>query len=379
MNLRYICKNCGGEASYNEKTKEIICSSCGSKEFNYVLDELCPKYGGILIYNEFENKIICENCNHISNTESLNVPEKNEEKINRENDLETFEGNSVSCQGCGAKLIVEENTSSFKCPYCNSIINISNNIIGVYKPDAIIPFKYDIKDAQKAFEKWCKKGFFLQKNFKYADRIKEIKPMYVPFWIYDIENIGTINFNATKVRHYSKGDYNYTETSYYNCARDIDIFLNKIPCDASKKLDDKSMDLLEPFNMDELKDFNVGYLSGNLTEKYDYNDQELLSRAYKRGKEYVIKYLENDIQREGFSAITINKDMSKMKNKDAKYILLPIWILTYNYKDKDYQFLMNGQTGKVIGKPPIDNIKVFFTGTILAVIMTILEYIIFFV
>ena len=33
-------------------------------------------------------------------------------------------------------------------------------------------------------------------------------------------------------------------------------------------------------------------------------------------------------------------------------ILLPIYLLTYRYRDKIYRFLINGQTGKMAGDKP---------------------------
>lgn len=34
------------------------------------------------------------------------------------------------------------------------------------------------------------------------------------------------------------------------------------------------------------------------------------------------------------------------------YMLLPVWMLVSRYKDKDYLFAMNGQTGKIVGELP---------------------------
>ena len=49
-----------------------------------------------------------------------------------------------------------------------------------------------------------------------------------------------------------------------------------------------------------------------------------------------------------------------------KHVLLPIWIAAYRYGDKPYQFLVNGQTGEVVGRAPWSFWKIFLT--ILAVI-----------
>jgi hypothetical protein len=47
-------------------------------------------------------------------------------------------------------------------------------------------------------------------------------------------------------------------------------------------------------------------------------------------------------------------------NVTFKHILLPIWIAAYRYKGKPYQFLVNGQTGEVVGKAPWSFWKIFF-------------------
>ena len=40
-------------------------------------------------------------------------------------------------------------------------------------------------------------------------------------------------------------------------------------------------------------------------------------------------------------------------NITYKYLLVPTWISSFKYKDKVYQFAVNGQTGKVGGKAPV--------------------------
>lgn len=46
------------------------------------------------------------------------------------------------------------------------------------------------------------------------------------------------------------------------------------------------------------------------------------------------------------------------------YVLLPVWMVSYDYERAEHIFAMNGQTGKVVGKPPISSGKVaaWFSG-----------------
>ena len=52
-----------------------------------------------------------------------------------------------------------------------------------------------------------------------------------------------------------------------------------------------------------------------------------------------------------------------------KHVLLPVWIAAYRYNGKDYRFLVNGQTGEIVGDAPWSVAKIaLFVLFILAII-----------
>lgn len=51
------------------------------------------------------------------------------------------------------------------------------------------------------------------------------------------------------------------------------------------------------------------------------------------------------------------------------YMLLPVWVFGYKYREKLYSFLVNGRTGKATGKTPVSVPKVIFT--VLAVLAAV--------
>ena len=58
-----------------------------------------------------------------------------------------------------------------------------------------------------------------------------------------------------------------------------------------------------------------------------------------------------------------------------KYILLPVWISAYRFKDKTYQFLVNARTGEVQGERPWSWIKITLAVlAALAIIGTIIKF-----
>ena len=47
--------------------------------------------------------------------------------------------------------------------------------------------------------------------------------------------------------------------------------------------------------------------------------------------------------------------VGKVEKQEAHYALLPVWMLTTKWRDENYLFAMNGQTGKFVGELPTDN------------------------
>jgi hypothetical protein len=51
---------------------------------------------------------------------------------------------------------------------------------------------------------------------------------------------------------------------------------------------------------------------------------------------------------------------------------LPIYILSYRYKEKVYRYLLNGQTGKMDGDKPVSGQRIAIAvGVVLAIILII--------
>ena len=70
--------------------------------------------------------------------------------------------------------------------------------------------------------------------------------IYVPFWLYDYGADYDFAGEGTRVRTWRSGDTEYTETSYFEVIRQMDVDFDRIPVDASIAMDDGIMDLMGP-------------------------------------------------------------------------------------------------------------------------------------
>ncbi len=313
----------------------------------------CPNCGGNMLFDPEKKLLVCESCGSTKNPNEVNESEvKEEDNKSEENGVVHYK-----CPSCGAELVTDQYTSATICAYCGSPNIIEDRLNANFKPDRIIPFKYNREYTIKAIRKWCNDGIFSPADLLSKSNLDKVTGVYVPFWLYDIYTNTDMSAKATKVRVYRRGDTEYTETSRYDVYRNVDAEFNKIPADASIKMDDQLMDLIEPFNYSELTNFEMSYMSGYMAEKYNYTSEELENRAIRRTDKYSTDLARGTIS--GYDSVSVLSSDVRSNIENSEYVLLPVWIYNYRYNKKDYKFIMNGQTGKIIGKPPISKARIF--------------------
>lgn len=314
-----------------------------------------------MTYDSASGMLHCESCGRNDKIEDMQSNESqstsdSEYTQSHHDTLDHSLTKEYQCKNCGAVLYTDADTTATTCSFCGAGIILSDRLSGTMAPAKVIPFKISKEEATQAFKKWCRGGLLTPKGFMNADRIKNITGMYVPFFLYDVNGVGDLNAACTRVRSYTRGDYIYTETKHYNVYRKANLNYLKIPVDASKKMDDTLMDKLEPFHYDSLKDFQMPYLAGYIAEKYNYDDKQLYPRLRQRAEQYVHQYIRSSIQ--GYTTTTVTGERIQIQPTHTYYTLFPVWMVCYDYEQAEHTFLMNGQTGKIVGKPPISFGKV---------------------
>lgn len=345
MIVQYKCSNCGSDMLFDTESGKLHCDSCGNYE----------EIGSDKDFDSVDQADLDYDLNSPPTLSEINY--EYDDSVLGHSNVGDDEASEYQCNNCGAVLLTDKDTTATSCTFCNAPMILSNRLSGNLAPVMLIPFTISKNKAIEAFKKWSGSGLLTPKSFRTADRIKELTGLYVPFWLYDLNGKGDATAVCTRVRKYTRGDYIYTETKYYNVYRKVDLNYSKVPADASAKLDDSLMDKLEPFNYSDLKDFNMPYLAGYLAETYNYDAKELFPRIKQRVNRYLEQYIRSTIV--GYDSVSYtNRDIT-IRNKKADYVLFPIWMLSYNYKGEDYIFAMNGQTGKVVGKPPLSKGRMF--------------------
>lgn len=355
--LEYKCPCCGGAIAFDSKTQKMKCPYCDTV---FEVDTL----------KQFEEENIEEDSD--PRWQADNVEQNQKEWDGAHEGLAAY-----TCEACGGEIVADENMASSSCPYCGNPVIVMKKLSGMLRPDLVIPFKLDQKEAQNRLKNHLKGKILLPALFKSENRIREIKGVYVPFWLYDCDAKADIRCRATRTHCWSDGDYEYTETNHYLVSRSGDIGFDMVPVDGSKKMDNTLMESIEPFDYKDAVDFQAAYLAGYLADKYDESSGECAPRANERIRQSTV----NSFMRTmiGYDTCLPERTDIRLKQGRITYALLPVWVLNTMYKGEIYTFAMNGQTGKFVGNLPIDKGKavaiaggVFAAATLLTSLITLL-------
>ena len=350
----------------------------------------CPCCGGAIAFDSTLQKMKCPYCDTTFDIETL-INYDNELKNEQADDMtwenskkeewQEQEANNLHCyvcKSCGGEITCDKNTAATSCPFCGNAVVMMEQLSGTIKPNYIIPFKLDKKAAEAALKKHYEGKRLLPKIFKDQNHIKEVKGIYVPYWLFNADADVTMRYKATKTRAWSDSKYYYTETSFFSVCRNGSIGFERVPVDGSIKMPDDLMESLEPFDFSQAVDFQTAYLAGYLANKYDIDSEQSMKRANERIRKSAEKAFDATVK--GYQSVMKESSSIQLHNGEIKYALFPVWLLNTKWNNQNYLFAMNGQNGKMIGDLPLDKVAykkwLFGLTALIGIVLYVLSYII---
>ena len=336
----YKCPSCGSNLSFDPESQGLKCAYCGY--------ELKLKGQGSGLENDIDF-----------------APKNNWSK----------EAHDATCPNCSAHVIIDPDMLSAKCPFCDTPMVISEKDIIGYKPDRVIPFQISEATAKDCYRKWIKKKAYAARKVKKEIPSPSMHSIYIPSWTYDTNAFATYEGRLGKKVTTTVGSGSnartVTKIKYFKVEGVIQLDVDDLLICSGKQITQKELDKLEPFDTNNSYVYDNRYLSGHSTEHYDLD----LHDGWDRAKKYIYTSLKEKIldryDYDEIDYLNINPTYAHVR---YKYVILPTWICHFPYGRKKYRFIVNGETGRVIGKFPISPIKVSFTviGIILAIAVFIL-------
>lgn len=311
------CTNCGGRVEFSPKHKALLCINCGNV-YNIDFKHNCQKHS--IGWTPDHDKVSkWSECNK-----------------------------SYKCKTCGAQITFSKFDIANNCQYCNMSSLMPMSDLPGLMPEVIIPFKIDKNDAKSEFYSRVKKRKFLPLAFKKNLPRTEIGATYISSFTF------ACNVNATYsgTRSVSKtvrdsDGRSRTVTEYESFSGSIQKYFDNIVVEASDKLTQNDITEIYPYNFAESYDYDDDFVKGYNVGYYNQSVED--AEAVAKGQ--ALKDIERAIRSKHSSIVSLSIK-PVYSNIIYNYALLPVYFINFNYKNKQYTNVMNGQTGVITGKVP---------------------------
>jgi hypothetical protein len=239
-------------------------------------------------------------------------------------------------------------------------------------PGGVVPFEISQQKASELFKNWLKGKFFAPGAAKKSCEAKSFNGVYLPFWTYDSQTTSPYNVRLG-YRHERTNSKGETETyyEYKEFSGIYEKFVDDEVVYASKRTDNPYINSVKQFDFSKLRSYSPEFIAGFMAERYTLG----LDDGWQVAKDQIRTTLRSEIgslekkkqHADTVEKVNFNTDFAKVT---FKYVLAPIWISNYTFNGQVYNFVVNGQTGKVAGKAPVSIPKVI--ATILLIIIALI-------
>lgn len=296
----YKCPSCGAPMHFDINKQRVVCSFCASSyDLEYIRSH----------FNEVTDEKLSD-FNWVERTKYVWEPDMLEELT------------EYTCSSCGGNIITKNITASTKCPFCDHNVVISSNFAGDLRPDKVIPFKVKAEEFAEKYRENIANAGYAPKEFADLSVTDNIFGCYIPIWVYSCTCNSQLN-NSDGVIYKIK-DYPIPATDF---KKDI-------------------LHSVEPFVYDEAVDFTESCLTGFYASRYSIGAENAMNSADKAVKSACIIRASDNTGKDFNPQFALNN--SVIEDKQLTYYLVPIWFLNVPYKNKNYTFAMNGQTGEFV-------------------------------
>ena len=365
---RYPCENCGASLRFRPGQQVLVCDYCGYEQRIGGGAARAParqSKGGAeaeaaILANPETGRALQWDAAHKS-------PDLQEVPLDRGLRLDADSAiaqdvRTLSCPNCGARFEISGDSHAAVCPFCATPVVTDTGTSRRIKPQGVLPFALTETQARKAMEDWLGGLWFAPSGLTaYARRGRRMRGVYQPFWTFDADTVSAYSGQ--------RGDA-YYETIHVT--QEIDGRQQRVPRQvrrirwrpvggrvtrrfndvlvlASASLPRRFSDGMTPWDLSHLRPYSPEYLAGFEAEGYTIP----LADGHAIARQDMAGVILNDARRDiGGDEQRVDRIQTDYVAETFKHILLPVWAAAYRYNGRSFRFVVNGQSGRVMGQRP---------------------------
>jgi predicted RNA-binding Zn-ribbon protein involved in translation (DUF1610 family) len=326
----------------------------------------CPACGAEAVWTPAKHALVCPYCGTVSPAEL-----QTDGSIVEENDLVEAlrsipdadrdwadQKKTVRCQSCNAISIFDAKRVAQNCDFCGSPALLAmDDVQAPIRPKSLLPFKVADSAVREQIRAWYGSHFWAPNHLGKKAMTDTLHGLYLPYWTFDAH--ADCPWEAEAGYYYyvrdSQGRQERRVRWEYASGRVLNFF-DDVLVTGSKGVHLRLLEDIAPFpTTTDLVPYDAGYLSGWVVEQYQIDLVGGAQDSRKRMMAALERLCASQVPGDTHRGLRISPQFSA---QTYKHLLLPVWLLTYEYRTKVYQVAVNGYTGKIAGEYPISWVKV---------------------
>jgi hypothetical protein len=341
---KFSCPTCGAEATWNPAKQALVCGYCGTNS----PAQLETNAAGEETVREID---LVSALRSIPDSQRGWQAQKTQ----------------VRCSHCNAISVFDPDKIGKRCDFCGSASLVPyEEVKAAFSPESLLAFKVTEVQVRETIRVWYASRWFAPNALGTKALTDTLHGVYIPYWTFDAQVhadwTAESGYHYYVTEHYTDANGNrqtrqVQHTRWESSDGSVDHFFDDELVAATKGVQPGHLRKVEPFPTKELVAYHAGFLAGWTVERYQIDLVTAAQKARETMSGAIRSMCAREVPGDTHRNLQVHADWS---GQTFKHILVPVWLVSYNYGRKTYQVVVNGYTGQISGDRPYSFWKIFF-------------------
>lgn len=245
----------------------------------------------------------------------------------------------VQCQQCGGSVVYDAKREHARCLFCAGVALEPRELDEeLPQPESALAFGLEAAAGEGAFRRWVGASWWRPRELR--EVAVGLQPLWIPAWRVDAD-----------VETHWAGLESASTKSGKRPISGTDVARARALVPASGGLTEHELQRLAPFDRGDVGPW------AKETGSHPYEPAEMsLTAAMERARVQLAEIRRRAIaHRQHVSSCRVSIVLSDI---ESRLLMLPVYIGSFRYRDRPWRFVINASTGQVVGRAPLDRVKV---------------------
>jgi hypothetical protein len=344
---KFSCAACGAEAHWDPTKQALICPFCGTESEAPLL-----KREATTVIAEYDL-----------------IPALQRAAGGEPGQGWLSEKASAKCQSCRAVSVFDSATVGRRCDFCGSAQLVPyEQVQDAVRPESLLPMKVSEPQARDIIRNWYRHQWLAPNALAAKALTDTMHGVYLPYWTFDAKVHARWTADAGTYSYVRRNGKRVREVRWAPAAGELAHAFDDELVPGSTGVPASLLRRVEPFPTSTLIPYDPGYLAGWTVERYQVDLARAAASSRQQMEGTIRRMCADAVPGDTHRNLVVN---STFTDQRFKHILAPVWLVTYDYKTKSYQVIVNAVTGVAAGTHPWSWVKIALLALLALIVLAI--------